>query len=365
MAGNPVNIGSGFGKKFAQTGKFGKKGRKKIQQKFGSVQNFLNQSGVGQGNQLGTVGQTQQQLQSAFNQGQPQQPTQPTPPTPQPTQDPVQNQQGGVGSGLLQQATDLSNVGANILQQGNPATQPLLSGGQQFQQGAFQDLGRVNTLADQALAQGQRIEDLIGQQQQAAATDIQNFFSAQPLDTLRSNISALDAQNLASGRIGSRSGNEMQAELRRGLIRDQAQALLGSNQQFREALRGELGQQRSTQQGLAGLFSGQGLGQGGLGQSGLNLGGQLLNQTRGLGANIFNQGFQNQLGALGFINQAAQDQFQTQNQLLQQALANIQGAKSNRQAKNFRDQMLELQQEAAGGGGLLSGALGGLTGGLF
>jgi len=354
MSGLP----SGFGKKFANTGKFGKKGRKKIRNKFGSVQNFLDQGGLQRGVS------TQQQARDAFNAGPTQQPTV-APPSPQPTQpsqDPVQNQQQNVGTGLTQQATDLTNVGANILNQGNPASQPLLNAGNNFQTGAQQDLGKVDALAGAARAQGQNILNTLSQQQQAADQDIQNLFNAQPLDTLRSNLAQLNSAAQASGRTNSRSTNELNAELQRGLIRDQAAARLGSNNQFRDATINELGNQRQTDLGLGNLFSSQGLGQGNLGNQSLLGGGNLINNTNQLGADIFNNGLNQQFNALGFINNAAQQNFNTQNQLLQKALGNIQGAKQNRQTQNLIQQQLEAAQQ--GGGGFLSGALGGLGGAL-
>ena len=367
MSGFPNN----FGKRFAETGKFGQKNRRKIKKKFGSVNNFLEQAGVNRGSRVGR-GSIQNSLQSTFSGGpQPNQPTQPpapvAPPTPtpqQPNQDPVQNQQGNLASGLLQQGTDLSNVGANILDQGNPASNPLLNAGSNFQQGSITDFGKVNTAVGNARNLGQQSLSTIADQQLAADQDIQNLFNAQPLDTLRSNISALNTANQASGLSNSRSGNELSAELQRGLIRDQAQARLGSNNQFRQATLNELNNQRGLESGVANLFSGQGIGQGQLGNQALSQGGNLVNATNQLGANIFNQGFQNQLQGLGFINNAAQQNFQTQNQLLQQALANIQGARSNRQANQFRQEQLDLLKDAQGGGGFLSGALGGLGGAL-
>lgn len=360
MAGNPVNIGSGFGKKFLNTGKFGKKAKKKIKrQGFSGVQDFLGQANFNP-NTRDTFANKQNRLQGAFNSGpQTAAPAQPTAPQ---TQDPVQNQQG-IANSLIQQSTDLTNAGANILNNGNPASQPLLNAGNNFQVGAQQDFGKVDALAGAARAQGQTILDANTRQQAAADQDIQNLFNAQPLDTLRSNLAAQNAAAQANGTSNSRSGNELAAELQRGLIRDQANARLTSNNQFRGQEFQELNNQRATDLALGNQFSQQGLGQGGLGNQALNAGGNLINNTNTVGANIFNQGFQNQLGSLGFINNAANQQFQTQNQLLQQVLANTQGAKKNRQEKALRDQLLEQQAQQSGGGlfgGIAQGVLGAL-----
>lgn len=369
MAGNP-NINPNFGKSYLNTGKFGKKGKKQIKKAgFGGVQDFLNQAGVNQqaANKAmqdgGQITGMKSNFQNTLAQGMPANNTNP------PTQDPVQPQnptqppqQPGIAEGLTQQSTDLTNVGANILNNGNPASQPLLNAGNNFQTGAQQDFGKVDALAQAARAQGGNILNTLGQQQQAADQDIQTLFNAQPLDTLRSNVAQLNSAAQASGRTNARSTNELGAELQRGLLRDQAAARLGSNNQFRAQTVGELNNQRTTDLALGNQFSSQGLGQGNLGNQALSAGGSLINDTNTVGANIFNQGFQNQLGSLGFINNAAQQTFNSQNQLFQKALANMQGAKQNRQSKAFRDAMLKAQQEAAQGGGFFSGALGSLGG---
>lgn len=364
MSGNPNVAGANFGAGFLKKGKFGKKGRKQIKkQGFGSVSDFLEQAGVSAGGRLPKAPQ-QTKLTNTLNTGfqAPQAPTNTDPVQPQNPDTP------SVADSLTQQSTDLTNAGANILNNGNAATQPLLNAGNNFHTGAQQDFGKVDSLAQAARAQGQVILDANGRQQGEADQDIQNLFNAQPLDTLRSNIAQQNSAAQASGRTNSRSGNEKSAELQRGLIRDQAAARLGSNNQFRGQEFQELNNQRNTDLALGNQFSKQGLGQGELGNQALQAGGNLSNDTNALGANIFNQGFQNQLGSLGFINNASNQNFNSQNQLLQKALANIQGAKSNRQSKALQEQILKAQQDAADQGGFfssaLSGGLGALTGGF-
>jgi hypothetical protein len=369
MAGNPNLAGSNFGQSYLKTGKFGKPGKEAIKSAGFTVQDFLKQANVNQNNaMLAKNPQSfKQTFQQTLNAGNPnvkppnQDPVQPQNPNPEPTQQP---QGPGVAEGLLNQSTDLTNVGANILNNGNPASNPLLNAGNNFQTGAQQDFGKVDFLAQQARNQGQTILNANARQQAEADQDIQNLFNAQPLDTLRSNLAQLNSAAQASGRSNSRSGNEINAEIQRGLIRDQAAARLGSNNQFRGQEFQELDRQRTTDLALGNQFSGQALGQGNLGNQALSLGGNLINDTNTVGANIFNQGFQNQLGSLGFINNAAQQSFNSQNQLLQKALANRIGAKQNRQTKALQDAMLALQQQQAEGGGFLSGAIGGLAGGL-
>ena len=365
-------VPANFGQKFLNTGKFGQKGRQAIKNAgFENKQAFLNAAGVN--NRLPQASQ-QNQLQATLKAGF-------QPPTQgnlsnggninTPNQDPVQPQnptQPGLGQSWTQQATDLTNVGGNILNQGNPASNPLLNAGNNFQVGAQQDLGKVDFLAGQARAQGQNILNTLSQQQGAADQDIQNLFNAQPLDTLRSNISQLNSAAQAGGRTNARSTNELGAELQRGLIRDQAAARLGSNNQFRAQTVDELGNQRTTDLGLGNMFSNQGIQQGQLGNQALSSGGQLINDTNRVGADIFNTGFQNQLGAVGMINNLSQQNFNTQNQLLQKAIANITGARQNRQSMDLMRQQLAMQQQAAQGpgffGGLMGGALSGLSGGL-
>lgn len=369
MSGQPGEVPA-FNK-FFQTGKFGKKRRQQIKKAgFNNMAEFKQQAGLNNFNPNSRVGRQpiQNRINSALTGG-PTQPVQTGGGTPTPNQDPVQAQNtntqqpaNDIGSGLLQQSTDLTNQGANILNQGNAASQPLLNAGNNFIGGSAQDLAKTNALAASARGQGDNILNTLREQQQGADQDIQDLFNAQPLDTLRSNLSQLEAQNQASGRSNSRSGNEISAELQRGLIRDQAQARLGSNNQFRQAGINELNNQRSLDQNLASLFSGQGINQGQLGTTALNQGGNLVNNTNQLGANIFNQGFQNQLGTLGFLNNAALQNFNVQNQLLQKNLANIQGKKQQDKAFELAQQQLEAQQNQ---GGFLGGALSGLGGALL
>tara|TARA_R110000823_G_scaffold217636_3_gene346967 strand:+ start:2426 stop:3535 length:1110 start_codon:yes stop_codon:yes gene_type:complete len=365
MSGNP-NMNENFGKSYLQNGKFGKKGRKAIKsQGFANVSDFLSQAGVS--NRLPKASQ-QSVFQNTLQKGY-QAPEQATDDNTQgqvPDQgDPVPAQNPSVPQGLIQSGTDLQNKGADILNNGNPASDPLLAAGNNYQTGAQQDLGKVDSLAGAARAQGQNILNTLSQQQGAADQDIQNLFNAQPLDTLRSSLSQLNSVAQGSGRTNSRSGNEMNAELQRGLIRDQANARLGSNNQFRAQTVGELGTQRTTDAGLAGMYSGQGLGQGQLGNQALTAGGNMINDTNTTGANIYNQGFQNTLGGLGFINDAANSQYDRQNQIMQQYLANVQGANQNRKSQAYTDKMLQMQKDAAAGPGFMSGMLkGGIQAGL-
>ena len=334
-----VQIGQNFGNKFLNTGKFGKKGKQQIKKAgFANVADFLNQAGVSQDSRLPQA-TIQNKLQTTANAG-----YQAPPPPATTDQDPVQSQnptppaQPSVGQGLMQQVTDLTNQGANILNNQN------------YQTGAQQDFGKVDAAAQAARAQGANILNTLNTQQQAADQDIQNFYNAQPLDTLRSNMAQMNALNQASGRTNSRSGNELSAELQRGLIRDQAGARLNSNNLYRQATVGEMGQQRALDQNLAGMYSGQGLGQG-----------QLGNQSNQIGANIFNQGFNNQLNTLGFLNNLSMQHYNVQNQLLQKAYANSTAARQQREAMDLMQQQFEAQQQ---GGGFFSGMLGGLSRGL-
>jgi hypothetical protein len=261
--------------------------------------------------------------------------------TPAPEEQAAAPQGPGVAESLVGQGVDLSNAGTQILKQPNLGVDPTLRAGNKLAEGGFGDIGAARGFAQHAAGRSGNIQNTIAQQMGAAQGDIQNYFNAQPLDTLRSRMSHLNAQNVASGRMNSRSGNEMGAELQRGLIRDQANALLGSNNQFRQAQLSELGQQRQTDLGLASLMSGQGLGQTQQGVGAFGQAGTLDNQTKQLGANIMNQGFQNQLGSLNFLNNAEMQRFQMQNQLLQQLLANIQGNKQNKQTMDLIQQQID------------------------
>lgn len=373
-----------FGQKYLKTGQFGQKGKQAIKTAgFATPQDFLKAANVNMnsanlaGNQQGFKPVFQQTLAAGNNPS-----GTPTSnggtinnPNGAPTQDPVQPQnptppaQPGLGQGFMQQAVDQTNAGANILNNGNPATDPLLGAGGNYTTGAQQDFGKVDMLAGSARAKGADILNTLSQQQVAADQDIQNLFNAQPLDTLRSNLAQMNSAAQAGGRTNSRSGNEMSADLQRGLLRDQATARLGSNNQFRAQTIGELGTQRQTDLGLGNMYSGQGLGQGQLGNQALSTGGQLVNDTNRVGNEIFNNGFQNQLGTVGLINNLSQQNFNTQNQLLQKALANITGSRQNRQSMDILRQQLAMQQQAAQGPsfmeGLLSSGLGAATGGLF
>ena len=377
MSGNPVDVGANFGAKYLKTGKFGKKGLTAIKGAgFADKQAFLDAAGVNinAANLAGTPQGFKSAFKNTLKQGYQAPTAQPTDggaattpgtSTTPPQGDPVQPQNPGVGQGLVQQGVDLSNTGADILNNGNPASNPLLNAGNNYTTGAQQDLGKVDALAGAARAQGANILNTLSQQQGAADQDIQNLFNAQPLDTLRSNLAQLNSASQASGRTNSRSGNEMNAQLQRGLVRDQAAARLGSNNQFRAQTVDELGNQRTTDLGLGNMFSNQGIQQGQLGLNSTQAGGNLINSTNELGANIFNQGFQNQLGALGFLNNTSMQNFNTQNQLLQKALANITGSRQNRQSLEAMRRQLELQQQAAQGPGFMSGMLsGGIGAGL-
>jgi hypothetical protein len=362
MAGNPADM-SNFGAKYLNTGKFGKKGRQAIKAAgYTNAKDFLAQSGV-EGSRLPQTS-IQKTLQSTLAAGN--QPAQPTTPTPPPAPEtPAPPAQNSIPNSLIQSATDQQNAGAKIMNEGNVATNPLLNAGANYQTGAQQDFGKVDTLAGAARAQGSNILNTLSNQQVAADQDIQNLFNAQPLDTLRSNLAQMNSAAQATGRTNSRSGNEVSAELQRGLLRDQAAARLGSNNQFRQATVNELGNQRTTDTGLAGMFSGQGVNQGQLGNQAINSAGQLQNDTNRLGADIYNQGFQNTLGGLGFANNAAMQSWNARNQVLQQYLANQQGQKMNRQAKNQFERQMQAQMEAAQGPGFMSNVLGGVLGGMM
>lgn len=275
-----------------------------------------------------------------------------------------------VDEALINQSVDLTNAGGEVLNNPNLGVDPTLAAGNQLTQGGFQDLDAARNQASQVQQQSADILARIPELQAAADEDISNYFSGQPLDDTRSRLAALNASNLTSGRANSRSGNEIDAELQRGLIRDQANARLTSNNQFRQAELGERNNARQATLNIASLLSGQGLNQATAGVN-ANLGaGNLANQTTQLGANIFNQGFQNQLGALNFVNDAAMQKFTLQNQLLQQILANVQGSKQNKQSMDLMRQQLEMQNQ--GGSGIwgklgtaaLGAGVGALTGGL-
>jgi len=359
-----------FGQKYLKTGQFGKAGKQAIKTAgFATPEDFLKASGVSGGRlpQASMQSKMQNTLKQGYQAPQntptqdPVQPQNPTPPA-QPPADP------GLGQGLMNQAVDQTNAGADILNNGNPATDPLLGAGNNYTTGAQQDFGKVDFLAQQARNQGQVILNANARQQGEADQDIQNFYNAQPLDTLRSNLAQMNSAAQATGRTNARSTNELGAELQRGLLRDQAGARLASNNQFRGQEFQELDRQRTTDLGLGNMYSGQGLGQGQLGNQALSAGGQLVNDTNRVGNEIFNNGFQNQLGTVGLINNLSQQNFNTQNQLLQKALANITGSRQNRQSMDILRQQLAMQQQAAQGpgfwGGLAGGAISGLTGGM-
>lgn len=344
-------INEGFGTRFTNTGKFDDSSRELIKGAgFENVQAFLDQYGIDRNAKNIDPTTIRNALIDAYSKL-----GQPTPPAnnvdPVQIQPPSETAQQGqsIGSSLLEQAVNLTNAGADALNIGNPAADPLMQASNNYTIGAQQDLGKVDQTAAAARAQGMNILNALQAQQQASDQDIQNYFNAQPLDTLRSRLANLNSAAQASGRTNARSTNEMSAELQRALIRDQATARLGANNQFRAQGIKELGDQRSTDQNLAALFSGQAANQGQLANTGLSNAGQLINSSRITGANIFNQGLQNQQNILALLNNLALQEFNAKNQQNQQNLANITGKKSSDQAKSLMHEQLQAHQEQNGG----------------
>lgn len=337
-----VQAGNNFGQSFFKDGTFGAQGRDQIKQAgFTNVQDFLDTFGISRNN----PNVTQQQLQQYLLQGKA--PAQPAisqtsaEPVPQVTEAPTGPNLQDI---LATQATDLSNVGAAVLNEGNPVVNSMAQAASNYNVGSQQDLGKVDAMAAAARAQGANILNTLQRQQQAADQDIQNYFNAQPLDTLRANLALLNSQAQAGGRVNSRSNNEISSDLKRALLRDQANARLQSNNLFRQAITNEQGNQRTLDQNLANLFSGQGLNQGQLGLQGSGTAGQLANQTTQVGADIFNRGFENQLQTIALINNLAMQPFNIENQLRQQILNNFTGKQDIRSQEQLLRDQIEAQK---------------------
>jgi hypothetical protein len=264
--------------------------------------------------------------------------SQPTTPTTDPNAPLPVDQQ------IVKSGVDLTNIGSGILKSPNEQANTLMNQGNQTYGQGFSDIGATYGLANSARGYGDLIQDLINSNQQAAQQDVSNYYNAQPLDTLRSNISNLNANLANTGGYSSRSGNNMRANLERGLIRDQAEANLAVNERARAAQEAELANQRSTDTGLAGLFSGQGQNLLNTSANQLQASGNLQDQRTSLGSNIYNQGFQNIMQALGFNNDISTQAFDRENALRTQQLANILGDKQNQFSKGIQRRQMDLAE---------------------
>lgn len=266
--------------------------------------------------------------------------SQPTTPTTDPNAPLPVDQQ------IVKSGVDLTNIGSGILKNPNEQANTLQNQGNQTYGQGFSDIGATYGLANSARGYGDIIQNLINSNQQAAQQDVSNYYNAQPLDTLRSNISNLNANLANTGGYSSRSGNNMRANLERGLIRDQAEANLAVNERARAAQEAEQSAQRSTDTGLAGLFSGQGQNLLNTSANQLQASGNLQDQRTGLGSNIYNQGFQNIMQALGFNNDILTQAFDRENALRTQNLANILGDKNNQFSKGIQRRQMDLAETA-------------------
>lgn len=266
--------------------------------------------------------------------------SQPTTPTTDPNAPLPVDQQ------IVKSGVDLTNIGSGILKNPNEQANTLMNQGNQTYGQGFSDIGATYGLANSARGYGDIIQNLINSNQQAAQQDVSNYYNAQPLDTLRSNISNLNANLANTGGYSSRSGNNMRANLERGLIRDQAEANLAVNERARAAQEAEQSAQRSTDTGLAGLFSGQGQNLLNTSANQIQASGNLQDQRTGLGSNIYNQGFQNIMQALGFNNDISTQAFDRENALRTQNLANILGDKNNQFSKGIQRRQMDLAETA-------------------
>jgi hypothetical protein len=284
--------------------------------------------------------------------------SQPTTPTTDPNAPLPVDQQ------IVKSGVDLTNIGSGILKSPNEQANTLMNQGNQTYGQGFSDIGATYGLANSARGYGDIIQDLINSNQQAAQQDVSNYYNAQPLDTLRSNISNLNANLANTGGYSSRSGNNMRANLERGLIRDQAEANLAVNERARAAQEAELANQRSTDTGLASLFSGQGQNLLNTSANQLQASGNLQDQRTSLGSNIYNQGFQNIMQALGFNNDISTQAFDRENALRTQNLANILGDKLNNRTMREMEEQRKLAEKQAKGstlGNIVKGAVGGAS----
>jgi hypothetical protein len=282
--------------------------------------------------------------------------SQPTTPTTDPNAPLPVDQQ------IVKSGVDLTNIGSGILKNPNEQANTLQNQGNQTYGQGFSDIGATYGLANSARGYGDIIQNLINSNQQAAQQDVSNYYNAQPLDTLRSNISNLNANLANTGGYSSRSGNNMRANLERDLIRDQAEANLAVNERARAAQEAEQSAQRSTDTGLAGLFSGQGQNLLNTSANQLQASGNLQDQRTSLGSNIYNQGFQNIMQALGFNNDILTQAFDRENALRQQNLANVLGDKLNNRTIREIEEQKKLAKEQANRemwGNIVKGAVGG------
>jgi hypothetical protein len=266
--------------------------------------------------------------------------SQPTTPTTDPNAPLPVDQQ------IVKSGVDLTNIGSGVLNSPNQQANTLQNQGNQTYGQGFSDIGATYGLANSARGYGDIIQNLINNNQQAAQQDVSNYYNAQPLDTLRSNMSNLNANLANTGGYSSRSGNNMRANLERGLIRDQAEANLAVNERARAAQEAELANQRNTDTGLAGLFSGQGQNLLNTSANQIQASGNLQDQRTSLGSNIYNQGFQNIMQALGFNNDISTQAFDRENALRTQNLANIQGDKLNQFSKDIQRRQMTMAEKA-------------------
>jgi hypothetical protein len=351
-----------FGQQFLESGRFGKKGLNKIRGAgFADQKDFLTTAGLASGSSIGSLSDALAKGKSGFAK----QTLTPNEPVP------VPQEQGmpSIEQGLVSQGAATSNFGNSFMNQGQGLANTANEAGSNFlnsSQGDFTNMLRQSQMAEDPRLSG-NIQGILDQQRGQMKSNVENYFNTgDPAQIAASKQAQNNVDAQATGMTGSNSANQTNAAVQRGLIRDKASALLGVDQAANQNVIGQLDQTRAGSQSLAALFGNQGTTRGGLGLSALNSGSNINNQYANTGANIANQGFQNQLAG---INAGAglrqqdynnnMNSFMTQNQIMQQILQNIQGNKANQYSKAQAEKLFNLMQ---GGSGLGQG-LGSLIGG--
>jgi hypothetical protein len=323
-------FGANFGQKFLNTGKFGKKGKEAIKAAgFDNVAAYKASLGEGK--------QTKGTLASALQAGpQAQAPVQEAAPA-QPSE------ASQIGTGLVQQGLETRGMGRDLVTNPNEQAQALQGMGQQAFGQSNQFIGDMREQAGfaQDPRLGQRMQDLLQQQEQQARGELNEYFATgDPARRARSQIAQADVDASVTGMGGSLSDNQRQAAVERGLISDRANAQLALGQQLRGTQLGQLDQARGANLNLANMFGQQGQGMAGIGTSAMGTAGQLGLGQIGLGSQMMGQGFDQQVRGVGTGSDLAQRDFENrfntwmaENNARQQSLANIQGHKGNQLTK--------------------------------
>ena len=340
MATNPTTVQTtqgvgnnqpGFGSAFLRTGKFGAKGRQKIRDAgFANVSDFLSYNNIDRDN---TSNQTTLSLSDALAKGKAAAPIAPAVGTTAPTTPAGPT----ITENLAGQGVNLANQGADITgqAQGNFAN-------------SFLNAQQAN---NPTLPEG--LAGLLSKQRLGNQENIRNYYNTKPLDILRSKLGqqAVDAQQ--TGLTGSRTNNQIQAELQRGFVGDRANALMNAENLANQNELEQLNQGRGANVSLASMFGTQGA------------------QQLGAGLGARNQGFQNQLDALKTGAALSQQDFTnamtaltTGNQISQQTLQNIQAAMANKFSREQTEKMMEILQAGGAGASSLMGTLGSVVGGI-